>query len=83
MKNDSTPINKYSGEKSISDGVQVRISDEKILGLIRGEGVVWEKGPRSRYENPLQPEVIAYIKTNKDKLNSWFREEAKRRGIIK
>lgn len=41
-----------------------------------------EKGLTSRYENPLQMEVIAFIKNNKDKLNPWFREEAKRRKII-
>ena len=32
---------------------------------------------------PLQPDVINFIKSNKDKLNPWFREEAKSRGIIK
>lgn len=81
MKDDSTPISKYS-EENITDGVQFRISDKKLLGLIHGEGVVWQKGPLSRYENPLQPEVMAYIKNNRDKLNSWFREEAKRRRVL-
>lgn len=81
MKNDSTPINKYY-EENITDGIQFRTSDNKLLGLIHGEGVVWEKGPFSRYENPLQPEVITYIKNNKEKLNPWFKEEAKRRKII-
>jgi hypothetical protein len=41
-----------------------------------------EKGKTSRYETPLQPEVVAFIKNNKDSLNPWFREEAKRRKII-
>ena len=35
-----------------------------------------------RAVKPLQPEVISYIKNNKDKLNPWFREEAKRRKVI-
>jgi hypothetical protein len=43
----------------------------------------WEKGTYSRYENPLQPEVITYINNNKSKLNRWFFNEAKRKGIIK
>ena len=41
----------------------------------------WENGPHSRYENPLQPEVINYIKNNKGKLNKWFLNEVKRKGI--
>jgi hypothetical protein len=41
-----------------------------------------KKGKTSRYDNPLQPEVIAFIKNNKDKLNPWFRKEAIRRKII-
>jgi len=36
----------------------------------------------AREINPLQPEVIAFIKNNKNKLNPWFREEAVRREII-
>jgi alanine-alpha-ketoisovalerate/valine-pyruvate aminotransferase len=35
-----------------------------------------------RLVKPLQPEVINYIKTNKNKLNPWFREEAIRRKVI-
>ena len=42
----------------------------------------FEKGLRSRYENALQPEVIAFIKKNMDKLNPWFREEVERKKII-
>lgn len=38
---------------------------------------------RSRYYEPLQPEVVTYIKTNKDKINPWFRNEAIKRGILK
>ena len=42
----------------------------------------FESGLKSRYANPLQPEVIAYIKNNKNNLNPWFRKEAERRKII-
>lgn len=82
MANDSTPIKKYSGEEHITDGLQFKTSDGKVIGLIRGDAIVKESGVKSRYENPLQPEVIAFIKKNKVKLNPWFREEAKRRKII-
>lgn len=41
-----------------------------------------EKGIKSRYDNPLQPDVLVYIKNNQDKLNKWFKNEAKRRGIL-
>ena len=41
----------------------------------------WKKGPHSRYENPLQPEVITFIKNNNGKLDKWFLNEAKRKGI--
>jgi len=33
--------------------------------------------------NPLQPEVIKYIKQNKEKLDPWFRKQAQKRGVIK
>lgn len=35
-----------------------------------------------RTVNPLQPEVIKYIKENRDKLDPWFRQEAIKRGVI-
>lgn len=41
------------------------------------------KGGANRYENPLQPEVLAYIKSNWNKLNSCFKELAKQKGIMK
>lgn len=40
------------------------------------------KGCNDRYINPLQPEVISYIKQNKAKINPWFRKEAIKRGVI-
>jgi hypothetical protein len=39
--------------------------------------------PKSRYENPLQPEVLRYIKENWDKLDNCFRELAEQKGITK
>lgn len=42
----------------------------------------YEENPTSRYFMPLQPDVIAFIKKNAKNINAWFREEAKRRGIL-
>jgi SpoVK/Ycf46/Vps4 family AAA+-type ATPase len=39
--------------------------------------------PKSRYENPLQPEVLKYIRENWDKLDNCFRELAKQKGITR
>lgn len=36
----------------------------------------------SRYVKPLQPEVIEYIKQNKEVIDPWFRAEAVKRGVI-
>ncbi len=82
MKDDSIPIGRYPGQKYISDGVQFKTSENAIIGFLRGEGTVWEKGQDSRYEYPLQPEVIAYIKNNENNLNPWFKMEAKKKGIL-
>jgi len=40
------------------------------------------KGTKTKYEHPLQPDVIAYIKRNQNKLNPWFLAEARKREII-
>jgi len=41
-----------------------------------------EEGARSRYQNPLQPNVIRYIQNNTSKLHPWFLNEAKKRGVL-
>lgn len=40
------------------------------------------RNSRDRRITPLQPEVISYIKENRDKINPWFREEAIKRGVL-
>ncbi|MET0571341.1 MAG: hypothetical protein ABWZ79_07935 [Pedobacter agri] len=42
----------------------------------------WTNDPLSRYKNPLQSDVIEYIKNNKEKLHPWFYAEAKKRRLI-
>lgn len=39
-------------------------------------------GSKNKYNNPLQPKVLVYIKENKARLAPWFQSEARRRGVI-
>ena len=39
------------------------------------------KGGNNRYEKPLHPEVLSYIKNNWDKLDTGFKALAERKGI--
>jgi len=41
-----------------------------------------QKGPESRYDQPLQPAVREYIQKNQERLNGWFRAEARKRGVL-
>lgn len=58
------------------------VTRKKIFMIGSGYDMKSKGDPRSRYENPLQPEVVEFIKTHKDDLNPWFQDEAKRRKII-
>lgn len=39
------------------------------------------KGASNRYENPLQPEVLSYIKNNWNKLDSCFKKLVEQKGV--
>lgn len=83
LYDDSTIVEESTSNRPIIDGMQFNTKNKKIIGFIIGHAILNQNGnPGSRYENPLQPEVISFIKSNKDKLNPWFRDEAKRRKII-
>jgi hypothetical protein len=71
--------------KKIATGVGYKKNSDSILYYTSSTTMhsFWEKGPHSRYETPLQPEVISYIMNHKESLNPWFLEEAKRKKIIK
>lgn len=58
-------------------------SREKFYIISSNVTITYKNNPTSRYENPMQPEVIKYIKENWGKLNDCFRELAKRKGIKK
>jgi len=48
-----------------------------------GFSIVMSGGLDNRFENPMQPEVISYIKSNWDKLDKCFRELAVQKGVTK
>ena len=57
--------------------------EKKILQYITNWNLgIYEEDLHSRYFKPLQPDVIQFIQDNKEKLNSLFRSEAIRRGVI-
>jgi hypothetical protein len=70
-------------------GVQYKLSKKRLLSVIGYTTAVYmhvygiQKDTNNRMFVPLQPEVIKYINENKNKLNPWFYNEAKRRGVIK
>lgn len=70
--------------KQLATGVGFDVKTKKKIYIISSNTTIIHKGnPKSRYENPLQPEVIKYIKENWDKLNECFRELAEQKGINK
>ena len=38
---------------------------------------------KSRFVNPLQPEVVRFINEHKTELNPWFYQMAKKKGVLK
>jgi hypothetical protein len=64
-------------------GVGFNTSSKKKLFMVSSNVYISVKGdPRSRFINPMQPEVLSFIRKNKEKLNPWFKQEAIRRKII-
>jgi len=77
-------VNSISSLAGLTSGAAFKGTKDSIIYYLSRSTIyrIMGRGAKNRYAIPLQPEVIAYIKSNKDKLNSWFREEAKRRKII-
>lgn len=68
--------------RQLATGVGFDIKTRKKIYIISSNTSITHKGnPKSRYENPLQPEVLSYIKKNWEKLNGCFRELAKQKGL--
>ncbi len=65
-------------------GVGFNIKTKKKIYMLSLNGFSTTiKSGTDRYNNPLQPEVLAYIKSNWDKLNPCFRTLAEQKGIRK
>jgi hypothetical protein len=70
--------------KDLSTGVGFSLANRVKIYILSPNGYsTIEKGSATRYENPLQPEVLSYIKNNWGKLDSCFKELAARKGIMK
>lgn len=71
-------------DRQLATGVGFDVKSKRRIYLISSNVNITYKGnPKSRYENPLQPEVLAYIKNNWDKLDPCFKALAEQKGIIK
>ena len=71
----------FKNDKPYTNGV-LFVKDSLVSFTFAGTSFFKDIYEKSRYKNPLQPEVINYIKNNEGKLNAWFREEARGRKII-
>jgi hypothetical protein len=70
--------------KELSTGVGFDITSKQKVYMLSPNGFSTTlSGGANRYENPLQPEVLTYIESNWNKLNSCFKELAERKGIMK
>jgi hypothetical protein len=71
-------------DRQLATGVGFDVKTRKKIYIISSNTTITYKGDsKSRYENPMQPEVIKYIKENWYKLNECFRELAEQKGIKK
>jgi hypothetical protein len=65
-------------------GVGYNLNAHKKIYMLSPNGFATSMhGGPNRYENPLQPEVLAYIKNNWDKLDPCFRALAAQKGLGK
>lgn len=68
--------------KELNTGVGFNVKIRNKIYMLSPSGYSYTiKGGTNRYENPLQPEVLAYIKNNWDKLDDCFRKLAEKNGI--
>ena len=65
----------------LSTGVGFDLKTKSKIYMMFAGGKVSYKENSSRYINPLQPEVMDYIKINWDKLNNCFRGLAEQKGL--
>lgn len=68
----------------LASGLAFNLNSDSVLYFLTKTtaGRMSDVDSNNRDRDPLQPDVINYIKNNRQKLNPWFREEAKRRKVI-
>ena len=65
-------------------GVTFDARSKKVVGVISGLGSYFTgSGVKSRFENLLQPDLLSFVRQNKDSLNGWYLEALKRHGVSK
>lgn len=70
--------------KELSTGVGFNVKTRTKIYMLSPNGYSSTiKGGPNRYEDPLQPDVLIYIKDNWSKLDGCFRKLAEQKGIAK
>jgi hypothetical protein len=70
--------------KELNTGIAFNLKTKRKIYMLSPNGysaIVY--GGNNRYENPVQLEVLAYMKNNWNKLDTCFRELAQQKKIIK
>lgn len=68
--------------KEFLSGVGFDMKTRKRIYMLSPSGFTRiDKGSETRYENPLQPDVLSYIKSNWNKLDNCFRQLAEQKGL--
>lgn len=69
----------------VPQGILYKLSESRPIGIILDGPMryLWSSNPRSRANNPLQPDIIKFIQANHSLFNPWFVERLKERKIVK
>jgi len=70
--------------KELSTGAGFSLNTKRKIYMNSPNGFsIVQKGGKNRFEQPLQPEVVAFIQNHWDKLDGCFRMLAVEKGIVK
>jgi hypothetical protein len=75
-------VNSLANYGMVLNGVAFSKRRHKKIYYIRGDAYIQKTDRRSRYVKELQPEVVRFIRDNKNNLDPWFGNEARRRGVL-
>lgn len=81
--NDTIPLlelnTKYG---SMIRAVSFDVKTKRVIGFAYGDGSYTKVvGNESRFVNPVQSDVIKFVKENKDYINEWYKIELLRHGV--